>query len=92
MSDTGIGIAEKYRPFLFDEFFRVKDCEKKIAGTGLGLHISKRIVSEMGGTIEVVSTAGAGSTFRVSLPAWRSPGEAAGSQTDAEPEAVVNRR
>ena len=92
VSDTGIGIAEKYRPFLFDEFFRVKDGEKKIAGTGLGLHISKRIVSEMGGTIEVVSTAGAGSTFRVSLPAWRPPGEAAGSQTDAEPEAVVDRR
>jgi signal transduction histidine kinase len=74
VSDTGVGIPEKYRPFLFDEFFRVKeDGVKRTEGTGLGLHISKRIVSEMGGGIEVESQPGAGSTFRVRLPAWREP-------------------
>ncbi len=77
VADTGIGIPEKYRPYLFDEFFRVKDeGAKQIPGTGLGLHISKRIVTEMGGTIDVESAAGSGSTFRVRLPVWR---ESAGS-------------
>ncbi|HYW48023.1 MAG TPA: hybrid sensor histidine kinase/response regulator [Bryobacteraceae bacterium] len=72
VADTGVGIPEKYRPFLFDEFFRVKDASgKKTEGTGLGLHISKKIVSEMGGSIEVESRLDAGSTFRVRLPAWR---------------------
>ena len=84
VADTGIGIPEKYRAFLFEEFFRIKEGEaKKTAGTGLGLHISKRIVSEMGGTIEVESAPGAGSTFRVRLPAWQAPGEAAGSRDAA---------
>jgi len=83
VADTGVGIPEKYRPFLFDEFFRVRDeGAKKTAGTGLGLHICKRIVSEMGGTIEVASEAGAGSTFWVRVPAWREPETAAGSQND----------
>ncbi|MGO9255487.1 MAG: ATP-binding protein [Bryobacteraceae bacterium] len=93
VADTGIGIPEKYRPFLFDEFFRVKDDgAKNTAGTGLGLHISKRIVSEMGGTIEVASELGAGSTFRVHLPAWSQPEAAVGSQNDAEQEAIIDCR
>jgi len=93
VADTGIGIPEKYRPFLFEEFFRVKDQgAKKAAGTGLGLHISKRIVSEMGGTIEVASQVGAGSTFTVRLPAWRESGQADGSQNDTAQEAVTDCR
>jgi signal transduction histidine kinase len=72
VADTGVGIPEKYRPFLFDEFFRIKDeGAKKTAGTGLGLHISKRIVSEMGGSLDFESQPGVGSTFRVRVPAWR---------------------
>jgi len=74
VADTGVGIPEKYRPYLFDEFFRIRDdSAKRTAGTGLGLHISKRIVNEMAGSIDVESEAGAGSTFRVRLPAWREP-------------------
>ena len=74
VTDTGVGIPEKYRPCLFDEFFRIKDeSGKRTEGTGLGLHISKRVVSEMGGSIEVESQAGIGSTFRVRLPAWQAP-------------------
>ena len=74
IADTGVGIPEKYRPFLFAEFFRVKDdSAKKTVGTGLGLHISKKIVSEMGGTIDVESEVGVGSTFWVRLPAWHEP-------------------
>jgi signal transduction histidine kinase len=63
---------------------------KKTAGTGLGLHISKRIVSEMGGTISVDSEAGAGSTFWVRFPAWREADET-GNQNDAKQEANINR-
>jgi signal transduction histidine kinase len=71
VADTGVGIPEKYRPFLFDEFFRITDDgAKKTTGTGLGLHISKRIVSEMGGSLDFESQPGAGSTFRVRVPAW----------------------
>lgn len=69
VTDTGIGVAEEDLPFLFDEFFRGRDRgEKKTSGTGLGLPICKRIVTEVGGRIEVESKAGAGSVFRVRLP------------------------
>jgi len=92
VADTGVGIPEKCRPFLFEEFFRVKDdSAKKTPGTGLGLHISKKIVSEMGGTIEVQSEVGFGSTFSVRLPAWCEPAEANGEQTNARREANIDR-
>jgi len=92
VADTGVGIPEKCRPFLFEEFFRVKDdSAKKTPGTGLGLHISKKIVSEMGGTIEVQSEVGFGSTFSVHLPAWCETTEANGEQTNARREANIDR-
>ncbi|MGD8699323.1 MAG: response regulator [Gemmatimonadales bacterium] len=78
VTDTGVGILEEYRDRLFDEFFRIKDTEcEKITGTGLGLPICRRIVSELGGRIEVESQVGAGSVFRVRLPAYHDSGEPA---------------
>jgi signal transduction histidine kinase len=72
VTDTGIGIPEKYIPFLFDEFFRIHDeGAKKASGTGLGLAICRKIVTEIGGNIRVESKVDAGSAFRVCLPAWR---------------------
>ncbi len=71
VADTGIGIPQSCRALLFQEFFRVEQPGGKRPGTGLGLAIAKRIVAEMGGTIEVESAEGAGSTFRVRVPAWR---------------------
>jgi len=77
VTDTGIGIAEKHRPFLFEEFYRIKDeSGKRTTGTGLGLPICKKIVTELGGKIEVESELEAGSTFRVRLPASREQEEA----------------
>ena len=76
VADTGVGIPEKYRPYLFDEFFRITgDGAKRTAGTGLGLHIAKKILCEMGGSIGVESQVNVGSTFRVHLPAWREEAE-----------------
>jgi signal transduction histidine kinase len=88
VADTGIGIPEEYRDRLFDEFFRIKDtaCEE-VTGTGLGLPICRRIVSEMGGRIEMESQVGVGSVFRVHLPAYREPQEQ-GSQQEAASESI----
>ena len=62
--DTGVGIPPDAIPNLFIPFFTTKQ-----RGTGLGLAISQRIVTQHGGTIEVRSSPGMGSTFSVFLPA-----------------------
>jgi two-component system NtrC family sensor kinase len=63
--DTGCGIPEKDLPRIFDPFFTTKGVGK---GTGLGLSVSHGIVEAHGGSIEVTSAVGEGSTFRVYLP------------------------
>jgi signal transduction histidine kinase len=73
--DTGVGIPENCRARLFEDFFRVEgEGAAKTSGTGLGLAICKRIIAEMGGSISVESEVGSGSTFRVSMLAWREQG------------------
>jgi signal transduction histidine kinase len=75
VADTGMGIPEKYRPLLFEEFFRVEgEGSKRTSGNGLGLSICRRLVSEMGGNISVDSEVNVGSTFRVRLLEWRAQG------------------
>jgi PAS domain S-box-containing protein len=64
--DTGCGIPPENLPRIFDPFFTTKPVG---IGTGLGLAISHRIVTTLGGQIEVESAVGRGSTFKVSLPA-----------------------
>jgi signal transduction histidine kinase len=67
--DTGVGIAPEHQRYIFDEFFQLSNPERdRNKGTGLGLAICKRLVSAMGGRLEVQSTPGEGSTFTVSLP------------------------
>ena len=69
VEDTGRGIPEEHLPYIFDQFYRVKQDEtKKSKGTGLGLSIAKKIVEAHGGTIKVTSQLGKGSTFTVILP------------------------
>ncbi|WP_121255991.1 sensor histidine kinase [Nocardioides ferulae] len=69
-TDEGIGISAEDQKGLFTEFFRSSNPEAVAQpGTGLGLAIVSRIVSRHGGRIEVESALGAGSTFRVFLPA-----------------------
>jgi two-component system, sensor histidine kinase and response regulator len=69
VKDTGIGIPVTFQHHLFEEFYRVKTPEtQNIPGTGLGLVICKRIVDELGGSIEVDSKEGEYSLFTVRLP------------------------
>jgi len=64
ISDTGIGIAEKDIPHIFERFYR-GDTSRRTEGTGLGLAICKDICDEEGWTIRVQSEVGKGTTFRV---------------------------
>jgi signal transduction histidine kinase len=69
VADTGLGIPHAEQAKLFKRFFRGTNAvEKAIPGSGLGLAISKVIAEAHGGTIQVESTAGVGSTFRLVLP------------------------
>jgi two-component system, OmpR family, phosphate regulon sensor histidine kinase PhoR len=68
VADSGIGIRAENLPQLFQEFFREKRAETRdIDGNGLGLAIVKRLVERVGGRVDVESTVGVGSIFRVSL-------------------------
>lgn len=68
MTDTGAGISEQHLPRLFERLFRTESAGQRADGTGLGLAIVERIVDAHGGTVEVRSRLGAGSTFTVTLP------------------------
>ena len=68
-SDNGIGMDQEFLPHLFTPFERSQTSNTdSIEGTGLGMAITKNIVDLMGGTIEVTSAAGSGTTFTVTLP------------------------
>ena len=68
VSDTGIGMSQDYLKKIFEAFTREKNTTKsKIAGTGLGMSIVKKYVDLLGGTINVESELGKGSTFTVTL-------------------------
>jgi NtrC-family two-component system sensor histidine kinase KinB len=67
VSDTGRGIPERDLPRIFDRFFRVPGQETE-SGIGLGLAIVKEIVEAHGGSVNVESREGEGSTFLFTLP------------------------
>jgi len=80
VADTGIGMSEEARRSLFQEFYRSPEARRMLAeGTGLGLAITRQIVRMHGGSIEVDSAVGKGTTFTVSLP-LEAPAEAAAEQ------------
>ena len=67
IADTGLGIAPEHLPRIFDEFFSTKPIGQ---GTGLGLATVRTLVREHGGTVEVTSTPGLGTSFKLLLPAF----------------------
>lgn len=85
VKDTGIGISEENLERLFTSFQQVDTKKNRsVEGTGLGLAISKRLVSKMGGFINVSSTYGAGSEFKFVIPLRVSDDEPFISVKDAD--------
>jgi len=79
VSDTGPGISPEEQRRLFQDFAQLKDEYRKgIKGTGLGLSISRQLADLLGGTIELESEVGKGSTFTAVIPIHYGPSE----QTD----------
>ena len=69
VADTGIGIAQEALARIFDKFVQAdSSTTRRYGGTGLGLSICNQLARAMGGSIEVVSREGSGTTFTVSLP------------------------
>lgn len=67
--DTGIGIRPEDLPYVFDRFYRADRARTRSTGSGLGLPIARGILTLLGGTIAVYSTANEGTTVRITLPA-----------------------
>lgn len=69
VEDRGLGIATEDRKHIFEPFYRGREAvSRQIQGSGLGLHLVQRIVSAHGGTVNVDSEPGRGSTFTIDLP------------------------
>ncbi len=68
--DRGIGMPSSVLPNLFHKFYRSQRSRETVAGTGIGLYISKAIVASHGGTITARSTENEGSTFSFTLPIY----------------------
>jgi len=72
--DTGPGIPPEETSNIFEEYRQSGDLRARRAGTGLGLSIARRLVKMHGGTIQLDTELGKGSTFTIFLPLWVEPG------------------
>ncbi len=75
VQDTGAGIAEEDRERIFNEFAQVDGAQGKRHGTGLGLPLTRKLVTALHGTISLQSELGVGSTFTIELPLSAAPTE-----------------
>lgn len=88
VSDTGIGIAQAAQAHIFEDFVQADSTiMNRFGGTGLGLAITRRLVTLLGGAIELHSVEGKGSTFAVTLPmGWQDVPVACSGLVMAAPE------
>ncbi len=91
VADDGIGIPEADLDRLFIPFERLAAANSEIEGTGVGLAISQRLANAMKGRIEVASTVGQGSTFRLVLPTAPAPATPAPALPAPRPGTTVTR-
>lgn len=82
VTDTGCGIKPEHLEQIYEPFFSTKPTSK---GTGLGLSVSYGIVQQHGGTIDVESEEGKGTTFTISLPPYASEAESEEPQEEKAP-------
>jgi signal transduction histidine kinase len=81
VQDTGRGIAPEHLPHLFDRFYQGDPARAgRAEGAGLGLSIVQSIVDLHGGTIDVDSTPGRGTTITLRFPGWASSDQAPDEQ------------
>ena len=72
VEDHGIGISSEKRPHIFDRFYHLEQSgEDLFGGIGLGLSITKQVIQQHKGTLEVESKPGKGSVFTMCLQEWR---------------------
>ena len=82
VKDQGLGIPAGDLPNLFQRFYRASNVAGRIRGTGLGLYSAREIITQHGGTLEVESREGRGSTFVIRLPLETEPAPHAMSGTN----------
>jgi len=88
VGDTGVGIAEKSLPFVFDRFWQEDGSSKrKFQGVGIGLALVKELAEIMGGNVEVQSQLNKGATFTVKLPFKKSETQPVAAATENPPAA-----
>jgi signal transduction histidine kinase len=72
IEDHGIGIAADVRPRIFDRFYHLeKSGDDLFSGLGIGLAITRQVLEQHHGKLDVESTPGRGSTFTMSIPLWK---------------------
>jgi signal transduction histidine kinase len=72
VEDEGIGIAKENLPRIFDRFYHLeKSGDTLFGGIGLGLAITRQVIEQHQGSLDVVSTPGRGSTFTLMLKQWK---------------------
>jgi signal transduction histidine kinase len=78
--DTGIGISQEGLAKLFRSFSQAeRDTSARYGGTGLGLALTRRFCESMGGSVEVESQAGVGSSFKLEIPTAPAPRKSEGA-------------
>lgn len=90
VQDDGLGMSEAQLQSLYQPFNRLGRQQSSVKGTGIGLVITKRLTELMGGTLQVHSTEGQGSTFTLTLPAWDGAPVAAVDPTPVQPAPIVS--